>query len=105
MLAARGEVGLRRGDEPVALLLDRPPVLGVGDEILERAEGISLLADVRQDALLDVVELGRRLAEALPARAVREEPVVQLVRRTDALALDRLRDAVGTVREHAVHAG
>ena len=33
MLATRREVGLRRGDEPVALFLDRAPLLGVGDEI------------------------------------------------------------------------
>ena len=54
--------------------------------------------------LLDVVELRRRLAEAIAARAVRQEAVVQLVGRADALALERLRHPVGAVREHAIHA-
>ena len=62
-----------------------------------------MLADVRQDALLELVELRRRLPEVLPTRAVRQEPVVQLVRRPDALALHRLRHPVCAVREHAIH--
>ena len=67
--------------------------------------GGGLRPDVGEDALLDVVERRRRLAEVPAARAVREEPVVQLVRRADAPTLDRLRDAVGAVGEHAIHAG
>ena len=37
VLAARGEVGLRRRDEPVALLHELAPVLRVGDDVLEGA--------------------------------------------------------------------
>ena len=64
----------------------------------------AMLADVGQDALLELVELRRCLVEAVPTGAVREEAVVQLVRRPDALALDRLRHPVCAVREHAIHA-
>ena len=63
-----------------------------------------MLPDLREDALLHVVELRRRLAELAAAGAVREEPVVQLVGRADALPLERLGHAVGPVREHAVDA-
>ena len=105
VLAARGEVGLGRGDEPVALLLDlasRPRRRRRGPG---RSGRSSPARGRRRGCSAGRRRAGRRLAEVPPARAVREEAVVQLVRRTDALALDRLRDAVGAVREHAIHAG
>ena len=104
MLAAGREVNLSRGDEPVALLLERAPVAFVREELLEGPDGEAALLDVGEDAPLEVVELRRRPVEAATARAVREEAVVQLVRRTDALALDRLRHPVRAVREHAIDA-
>ena len=104
VLAARGEIGLRRGDEAVALLLDLTPQPGVGEDVLEGPDGVPLLADVGQDALLEIVQLRRRLAEVPSACAVREEVVVQLVGRADPLALDCLRHAVGAVSEDTIHA-
>ena len=68
-------------------------------------DGEPVLPDVGEDASLDVVELRRRLAEAVAAPAVRQEAVVQLVGRTDALALERLRHPVRAMREHAIHPG
>ena len=91
-------------DERGRLLQELGPLVLFGDDVLEGAQGVALLADVRQDAPLDVVELRWCLAEATSAGAVRQEAIVQLVGRTDALALDRLRHAIRTVREHAVHA-
>src|SRR4029079_18266449 len=90
--------------ETIALLLERAPPLPIGEEVVERAHREAVLADLGQNALLELVELRRCLVEAVPTGAVREEAVVQLVRRPDALPLDRLRHAVCAVREHAVHA-
>ena len=70
VLPARGEVGLRRGHESVALRLDLAPV-GVGKEIAERPDGEAALPDIRQDPLLELVEVRRRLGEA--SRAERFE--------------------------------
>ena len=105
VLSTRGEVGLGRRYEAVALLFERAPAVSIGEDVLERPHRESVLVDLGQDALLELVQLRRRFAEALARRAIRQQAVVQLVRRTNALSLDRLGDTVGAMREHAVHAG
>ena len=102
MLTARCQVGLGGRDETIALVGDRLPVVR-GEELAERAHGKPVLLDLLEDASLRVVQLRRRRREALPRGAVREQAVVELVRRPDALSLDRLRDTVRAVREHAIH--
>ena len=90
VVAAGGEVRLGGGDEPVALLHECLPVGRIREQVGECSERETLVADVVEDSLLDGVERRTRLDEAVAAGAVREEPVVQLVRCPDPLALDRL---------------
>ena len=105
VLAAGGQVRLRGRDEPVALLRDRLPVGPVGEELVERARPRTpgRWTSSRMPRCASSSGGGDR-REALARGAVREQAVVELVRRADALPLDRLRDAVRAVREHTVHA-
>ena len=54
MLPAGGQVCLGRGDEPVALLLDRPPLVR-GEELVERSHCEPVLPDLVEDAPLRVI--------------------------------------------------
>src|SRR5439155_20944226 len=100
------ERGFRLRYEARALLLDRAPVAFVREELREREERVPLGLEVGDDALLHVVERGLRLREATAARAVREQPLVQGVRRPHAAFLERARDVIdagGEVRLRPVH--
>ena len=104
VLAALGEVGLGLGDEAVAHRLEVAPVALVREQLAEGGGGVAVRLDVGEDPPLHVVELGPLVLVERAALPVREHVVVELVRRADAAALDRLRDAVRAVREDPVHA-
>ena len=77
----------------------------VGEELVERAHREPLLAATSSRMLrCTSSSCGGDDAKRSRRGAVREQAVVELVRRADALPLDRLRDAVRAMREHAVHA-
>ena len=83
-----GEAALRLRNELGALLLDGAPKRWVLDQLVERDCRVALRVHCVDDAPLDVVEHRRLLGEVAAAVAVREQPVVQLVRRGDPALLD-----------------
>ena len=105
VLAALREVGLGLGDEAIAHRLELRPVRRVRERARRTARREKPFASTSaRIRLWTSSSVGRLGLEARTALAVREHAVVQLVRRADPATLDRLRDAVGAVREHAVHA-
>ena len=84
VLPARGEVGLRLGDEAVAHRLELAPVLRIGEELPEGEQRVALLVELAEDAQLYLVELDVVSCLEPPAASVREDPVVELVGRPDA---------------------
>src|SRR6476646_3498114 len=71
----------------------------VRDDVSEGNGRVALPFERGNDRALDVVELRSCAGELAAARAVGEEPVVQLVRGLDATALDGRGQAVGTCCE------
>ena len=105
VLAALREVGLGLGDEAVAHRLERrASAPSSAKSSPNDATAKPLASTSREDAPLHLVELRAVGLVERAALPVREHAVVELVRRADAAPLDRLRDAVCAVREHAVHA-
>ncbi len=79
-------------------------MLRIGEELAEGEQRVALLVELAEHALLDAVELDVVPGPQPAARPIREDPVVELVGGSVAAPLERLREAVGAMREHPVHA-
>ena len=93
----RCEVGLGGRDEAVALVGDRLRL--VRGESWSNDRTANPCCCTWSRCRVALVQLRRRRREPLACGAVREQAVVELVRRSDALPLDRLGDAVRAVRD------
>ena len=78
------------GEELTTLVLDFDDGLGA-DEVGEGKNRIVVAGEIREHALLDLVERVRMLLETAPGRSVGERAVMELVRRDDPAEADRLR--------------
>ena len=89
--ALLGEAAPRRGNEVRALLFDRQPKCVVGEQLAEGDRCVAVRVDLVHDVALKLLEPGWILLVVPTARAVGEQPVVELVGRHDSGALDGLR--------------
>ena len=105
-VASKPRLGVR--DEPSGLLLDRAPHRRLRDQVCEGEDAEALDGELGHDVPLDVVERGLRAGEVAAARPIRENPVVERVRRTHASLLERGGDVVDPRSEaclRPVHGG
>src|SRR5439155_6523045 len=94
-----GETRFGLRPEAGALLLDRGPVGRIREEVGERDDRVAFGLERRDDPLLRLVEPRAVVGQATPARAVREDAIVELVGGPDAPPLERRGDMVDPRRE------